>query len=124
MTNGQVGSVIVMLCCFGSAGLFDGIGIWAKKRKTPMWFWAETKPIDPGIISDIPAYNRENSAMWLRYSLWFWVSGVCGVLGLWEERFLLVSVAILLLSATAGIWLLIRSYGRILKKYAACTKEC
>ena len=46
------------------AGLFTGIGIFAWKRKKPMWFWAGSE-VKASEISDVPAYNRANGRMGL-----------------------------------------------------------
>ena len=38
--------------------LFIGIGIYAWKRKKPMWFWSGST-VTESEISDIAAYNKE-----------------------------------------------------------------
>ena len=55
--------------------LFTGLGIFAWKRKKPMWFWSGST-VEDWEITDIPAYNRANGIMWLCYSAVFWVSAL------------------------------------------------
>ena len=95
---------------FGCGALIFGIGIYAKKLEKPMWFWSGTDE-DPATITDVRAYNRENSRMWKWYSAWFWAAGV---LWIWNE---VVAVVVLALGCTVGIGLLIGRYLRIEKKY-------
>ena len=110
------GAIIMVLSNLICAGSFYGIGIWASKRKEPMHFYSGTK-VDPRTISDIPAYNRENAAMWKLFSIPFFLAAACAVAGLWEKRLAILGIIILVASSTAGIgWLLVR-YNRILRKY-------
>ena len=98
---------IVMFSC---AALFYGIGIYAQKRKAPMWFWSGTE-VKPSAITDVARYNLENGRMWKTYSLWFWISGIA--IGFSVG----IALAILFLAATLGSALLIRRYLKIQKTY-------
>ena len=60
---------IALLC----GALFTGIGIFAWRRKKPMWFWSGS-PVRKEDLSDVPAYNRANGKMWLVFSAAFWGS--------------------------------------------------
>ena len=102
--------IIWYLTMFGCAALFVGIGIYAKRLDTPMWFWSGSN-VDPNSITDVEQYNAENARMWILYSLWFWISGIAWI---WSEG---IAIAILVLGSTVGIALLIWSYLRIEKKY-------
>ena len=55
------------------SALFTGIGIYAWRRKKPMWFWSGST-VEESEISDVAAYNRANGIMWLVFSLIMWVS--------------------------------------------------
>lgn len=110
------GMVVILVCSWGCGALFYGIGIWAAKKKTPMHFWAGTG-LDPKCITDIAAYNRENSRMWKNYSIPYWIAGVFGILGVWHVWFSALCGAVILIAGTAGIAWLIISYKRIEKKY-------
>ena len=90
--------------------VFTGIGIFAWKRKKPMWFWSGST-VDEAEIADIPAYNRANGIMWIYYSAVFWV---CTVLGIFQMD---VAGIALTVGCLAGIHVLIIAYGRIYEKY-------
>ena len=107
------GMIIMSMCSFGCAGTFFGIGAFAVKRKDPVHFWTGSS-VDPKTISDIPAYNRANAKLWKRYSVPYWLSGMFALFGL-----PVVSGILLFLACTIGIWWLVSSYNRILKRYKA-----
>ena len=104
------GQIICISIFLGCAILFYGIGIYAAKCAKPMCFWAGTQ-VDATKITDVKAYNLENSLMWKRYALW---DGAAGIAGIWSPIALLV---ISILSCTIGLWLLVRTYNGILRKY-------
>ena len=56
----MIGLIIMLVCCWGSAALFLGIGLWADHRATPMNFWAGMQ-IPEQCVSDIPSYNHANA---------------------------------------------------------------
>ncbi len=90
--------------------LFTGIGMYARRRKKPMWFWSGST-VHEYEIRDIPAYNRANGIMWLCYSSVFWISTVLG--------FFKVAAAGIFLSigCLGGLPFLIIAYQKIYKKY-------
>lgn len=47
---------VIMIPC---SAIFTGIGIYAWKRKKPMWFWSGSS-VKESEIRDIKAYNRAN----------------------------------------------------------------
>ena len=106
----MIGTIIWFVTMFGCAALFFGIGVYAKRLEKPMWFWSGVE-VEPAVISDIPAYNRENSRMWKVYSLWFWAAGI---LWIWNE---IAALVVLVTGSTVGIGLLIGRYLKIEKKY-------
>ena len=59
--------------------LFTGIGVYAWRRKKPMWFWSGST-VKESEISDIVAYNRANGIMWLGFSLIMWISTILGAM--------------------------------------------
>ena len=61
--------------------LFTGIGVYAWKRKKPMWFWSGST-VKESEISNIAAYNRANGIMWLVFSLVMWISTILGVMNM------------------------------------------
>ena len=107
---GMIGAIIWYVTMFGCGALFYGIGIYARRREEPMWFWSGSK-VDSSTITDVVEYNRENARMWKVYSLWYWTSGILWV---WSEHAALV---VLLIGSTVGIGLLVHTYLKIEKKY-------
>lgn len=61
---------VIMIPC---SAIFTGIGIYAWKRKKPMWFWSGSS-VKESEIRDIKAYNRANGIMWMIYSIPLWIS--------------------------------------------------
>ncbi len=83
-----------------------------------MHFWSGTD-IAPAFILDIPAYNRDNGIMWIKYSLSYWVCSVFAVLDavFSTSVYAIAALGIMGLSCTAGFWWPMKSYGAIEKKY-------
>lgn len=100
------------VCVFGTAALFYCIGIYAQRRKKPMWFWAGAE-VREAEITDVRAYNRENGRMWKIFSVWFWLAGAAMLWSAWA------ALLLLFLGCTAGIAILIGTFRRIDKKYRA-----
>ena len=98
------------------AGIFYGIGVWAKKRKDPMHFYAGST-VDPKTISDIPAYNRENAKLWKVFSVPFWFCAGCAFASIWLDVLMTAAIIVLVLGCTVGIGWLITRYHKILKSY-------
>lgn len=110
------GLVIFLVCVWGCGGLFYGIGVWAAKRKAPMFFWAGSE-VDPKTVSDVPAYNRENGRMWKRYSLAFWMSGALEIAGIRFPWCGIAAASLIGLACTVGFLWLIGTFRRIRKQY-------
>ena len=110
------GIVIMAVCCFGCALLFFGIGLRAKKAVKPVHFWAGSS-IDSEKVSDIQAFNRECSIMWLWYSVPYWIAGAVAVLGGGRDSAIIISVFVLAAACIPGIPILIMHYRRIEKRY-------
>ena len=92
------------------AACFTGLGIYAWKRKKPMWFWSGST-VKASEISDVPAYNRANGVLWLCYSGVFWLAAI---LGFFAPEAAGVALAV---GCVGGIPILILAYRRIYKKY-------
>ena len=82
--------------------LFTGIGIYAWRRKKPMWFWSGST-VKESEISDVAAYNRANGIMWLVFSLILWGSTVLG--------------AMIIAGCLIGVPILPIVYGKIYRKF-------
>lgn len=111
-----VGTVVGVLCCWGSAATFSGIALWARHSKTPVSFWAGTK-IEPQNVSDIEACNQENSRMWTLYSIPFWFAGLFSLFFGAAHWCTIASLILLVLAGFPGLWLLFRRYKQIAAKY-------
>ena len=111
MSGEKIFAIIIMVgSCWFCAAIFCGIAFWALKRKDPMHFYSGTT-VDPGTVSDIPAYNREVARMWFVYSGFFWLSGIAAFFRM------MAAVIIMSLACIPGIFLLVGCYNRIYKKY-------
>ncbi len=92
------------------SALFTGIGIYAWRRKEPMWFFAGMKT-EENKISDVAAYNRANGILWLVYSLFMWIAAAVGAVNGKAGGMILMAVCIL------GALVLPVVYTQILRKY-------
>ena len=104
--------IIWLLCVWGCALVFDAIGMYAIRRKEPMWFWSGTQ-VRKEEIADVPAYNRANGMMWIVYSLPYWAAGVLGLYGS------SAGAIVLFVGAIGGSLALVAAYNRIYRKYRA-----
>ena len=73
--------------------------------------------VDPCSVVDIPAYNRENSNMWLVYSIPYWISGVVSFFFSAGDFVAMIAVCILMLACIPGLAILIWRYKQIERKY-------
>ena len=90
--------------------LFTALGVYAWRRKKPMWF-ESGREVKENEISDIPAYNRANGIMWLCFSAVFWISSVLGIFETDISGYVLAGGIIL------GIPVLYITYKKIYNKY-------
>ena len=100
---------LIMIPC---AAAFTGLGIFAWKRKKPMWFWSGSE-VKAWQLTDVAAYNRANGIMWIVFSLGFWAAAILGLFDVPAAGVLVMVTSIL------GIPGLIIAYKRIYKKYKA-----
>ena len=99
--------LIIMVPC---SALLTGLGIFAWRRKQPMWFWSGST-VKEEEISDVRAYNRANGIMWIAFSLLFWI---CTAIGFRSMK----AAGIFMMAACAlGCPLLIVAYRMIYKRY-------
>ena len=98
MTNETGRLMIWLVGMVPGSLLFTGLGVYAWKRKKPMWFWSGST-VEESEIKDVPAYNRANGIMWLG-CLKMKTGGI-----------------ILLAGCFLGVPLLPLIYGRIYRKY-------
>lgn len=103
-------NLVFLIIMIPLAAFFTGLGIYAMRRKKPMWFWSGSE-VKAWQIRDIPAYNRANGWMWIGYSLGLWVSAILGLFNVPAAGILVMVVCVL------GIPGLVIAYNRIYKKY-------
>lgn len=99
-------SIITMLV----AAFFCGIGIYAVRRKKPMWFWSGTS-VREDEITDIPAYNRACGFMWIGFSAPFWISAILGFFSVSAGGVLLIADCLI------GMPILPAVYEKIYNRY-------
>ena len=102
--------IIWLLIMIPSSAFFTGIGIFAWKRKKPMWFWSGST-VSESEIADIPAYNRANGIMWIAYSAIFWISTFAGLAQVEWGGVILVAGCLI------GTPVLVVVYEKIYRKY-------
>lgn len=90
--------------------LFTGIGIYAWRRKKPMWFRSGST-VKESEISDVAAFNKANSIMWLVFSLIVWVSTILGAMNMKAGEILLIAGCII------GVSILPIVYGKIYREF-------
>ena len=91
--------------------LFTSIGIYAWRRKKPMWFWAGDT-VSEDEITDVRAYNRANGIMWICFSLSLWLGTIVGVC-----HSIILGANTILVDGTVGLVLMMITYTFIRKKY-------
>lgn len=102
--------IILLICCWVCAGLFFGIGIYVQRQQEPAHFWSGTK-IPRESVTDIPAYNRAQGAMWKIYSLPWWIAGAAA------SRSPIAAAVTIGIACVLGIPLLILAHEKIEKRY-------
>ncbi len=108
----MAGKIIICSVCFGCAILFYMIGIYAKKRMKPMWFYSGTE-VKETEIRDVKEYNKANGTMWQIYAVGYAIAGVL------EWFYPVLAVVILMLNCIVGTLLLVVVYTRIYNRYKA-----
>ena len=103
-------NLILPIIMIPSSLLFTCIGIYAWKRKKPMWFWAGDTVCEED-ITDVRAYNHANGMMWIVFSLPLWIGTIVGL------NDMKMGGNIILFDSTIGLLLLILTYINIYKKY-------
>lgn len=113
-----IGTIILTAFCFAGGAVFFGIGVYAGRKKDPMNFWAGEQ-IAPESVTDIPAYNRQNALMWKWYSLSYFLTGLCALLGIWSRGWNYICLGVLVLGCCGGMIAVICRYRNIRRKYLA-----
>ena len=99
--------LIIMVPC---SALLTGLGIYAIRRKKPMWFYSGST-VGENEIEDIPRYNRANGIMWLVFSVIMWVSTILGAMNMNVGGIILTAGCIVCVPILPIV------YGKIYHKY-------
>ncbi|MBQ1376770.1 MAG: hypothetical protein IIY77_02265 [Lachnospiraceae bacterium] len=105
-----MGNIVWLIIMIPVSLLFTGIGIYAWRRKEPMWFWSGSS-VKESEISDIPAYNRANGIMWLGFALVMWISMILGAVSMKAGGIILAAGCLI------GVPALPIVYGKIYRRY-------
>ena len=108
-----MGNIVWLIIMVPVSALFTGLGLYAWKRKKPMWFWSGTT-VEEKELTDVAAYNRANGIMWLVFSLPLWAGTVLGYLRLKTGGLILIA------GCAVGLPGLVIAYQKI---YAAYKKQ-
>ena len=105
---GRIISVISYLLC---ALPFWVIAKYQVNSKDPISFWSGDTSLK-NKVKNVPDYNREMAALYKKYAWTYVAAAVAGAVHP------LAGVAVLVPACTVGIWLVYRTYKRILEKYS------
>ena len=105
-------NLVFLIIMIPLAAFFTGLGVYAMRRKKPMWFWSGSE-VKPWQIKDVPAYNKANGWMWIVFSLVFWAAALLSLVDTPAAGILLV------VGCLVGIPGLVIAYGRIYRRYKA-----
>ena len=103
-------NIIWLVIMVPVSGLFTGIGIYAWRRKEPMFFWSGSTVVE-NEISDVTSYNRANGLMWISFSIPLWISMIVGVLNMKTGGIILIA------GCAVSVILLPIVYTMICRKY-------
>ena len=105
-----------LFCVCGFALFCTILGIYAWRRKEPMWFWAGST-VRKEQIKDVKAYNRANGILWMAFSIIQWAAGL---LGIWNME---AAEKILMYGDTVGLACVFIGYLLIWRKYRKTDKR-
>lgn len=98
-----------LVACLLCAVPFLIIGIFEKNSKEPITFWSGDKTLKSK-VKDVTAYNLEMGVLYQKCAFAFMLSGICCLISLG------FGIVMLVLDCTAGVYLMYRSYKRILER--------
>ena len=107
----MAGRIICFISLLMCAIPFWAIAKYGKDSKDPISFWSGDATLKEK-VKDIAAYNREMAVVYHKYGWAFFAAAVGGAV------FPMVGIGIMALDATVGLWLVYRTYKKILQKYA------
>ena len=106
-----VGQVIYCFCCLTCAFAFILIPLLNKETKEPISFWSCDASLKDK-VKDVENYNKEMTKLYLCYGSCYVVAALIVFISF------TISVVILSVSMTIGIFVVYKIYKRILNKYS------
>ena len=107
----MAGRIISVICYLLCAIPFWAIAKYQKESKDPISFWSGDTSLQEK-VKNVPDYNREMAALYKKYAWAYVAAAMAGA------AHPLAGVAVLVPVCTVGIWLVYRTYKRILEKYS------
>ena len=101
--------IVGLISCLLCAVPFLIIGIFERNSREPITFWSGDKTLKSK-VKDVTAYNLEMGMLYQKCAFAFMLSGICCLISLG------VGILMLVLDCTAGVYLMYRSYKRILER--------
>ena len=105
------GRIICFLCFLICAVPFWVIATYNKDSKDPISFWSGDTSLKDK-VKNVSDYNREMAALYKKYAIAFFLAALAAVVHP------LAGAAIMALDCTLGIFLVYRTYKKILNKYS------
>lgn len=107
----MVGRIIGLVSCFMCAVPFFIISVYDKDSKEPINFWSGDKTLKSK-VTNVSEYNKEMAALYKKCAIAFLITGIGCMITL------SVGVIMICLGCTLGIYLVYRSYKKILNQYS------
>ena len=107
----MAGRIICFLSFLLCAVCFWAIAKFGKDSKDPISFWSGDTSLKDK-VKNVPDYNREMATLYKKYAVAFFLAALAAVVHP------LAGVAIMVLDCTLGIFLVYRTYKKILDKYS------
>ncbi len=107
----MAGKIVGLISCLLCAIPFLIIGIFERNSREPITFWSGDKTLKSK-AKDVIAYNLEMGMLYQKCAFAFMLSGICCLISLGFG----FGIVMLVLDCTAGVYLMYRSYKRILER--------
>lgn len=107
----MVGRIVALISCTMCAIPFLIIAIYNKDSKEPINFWSGDTTLK-GKVKNVKDYNREMALLYKRCAIAFLVTGIGFMVTL------AVGVTLICFDCTLGVYLMYKSYKRILSLYS------
>ena len=107
----MVGQIVGLVCCLLCALPFFVIAHFGKDSGEPMSFWAGDNTLK-GKVRDVRGYNYKMSRLYKKWSLAFVLAGILCLIND------IAGIAGMILVSTIGIYIVWRSYKKILLEYS------